>query len=314
MERLGKLPILFFTTLFEPFTNQDARDFYKSQGQQIKEEGLLNYGAKQIKRTGQAVKDNPLEAILLGGGVALGWTDVGETTLIVPLAVGTVSGLKNGQSIVTLAKSIRTDGLGDKWLKLALYGSAVYMVASVPVSQALEFNSLTDAKAYYNGGPCPQNPWQSHMNPVVKCLEEGGTLQTCRPQIPSEVDSDLYIFTMHPSQDSNLAPVSITKLHDDQTCFYTALSGDTPVTKTCFFKLDDPTTRTVESVDMVLMKAHEGLEPGLSVQHFGLELQGDHYESKHCGYFHEIPTPYELGSKPICLLTALRSGGAVSQM
>jgi len=95
-----------------------------------------------------------------------------------------------------------------------------------------------------------------------------------------------------------------------RNCFYSALSGQTDVTRTCFTDLGNPNTRTVERVEeMFLSEAHEGLEPGQSVQHIGMFK-----DAKACGFFHEVKSNFNLGDNPVCLLTSLKPRDTVSQV
>ena len=305
-----QIPYLFVTSLFEPFTNQDAQDFYKSQLTQVQEEGITEYTSDKAKKASLAIKNHPLDAISLMGGLALGYTDMGEYTPAIEAVVITANRLKNGKSLINLAQSVDGQALVNKGLKLALIGGVVYIISSVPTAAAYDWNNLKDAEDHYSGGACPKNPWERLMTPATNCISEGGNLNTCRALIPEGPETDLYVFTRHPSSDESLNPVSITKLHDDMTCFYTALRPDSPVTRTCFPDPSDPSVRSVErALDMNLMRAHMGLKPGMSKEHIGMRFQG-----RECGYFHEGTAKSDVGEDATCLYTALKPGEEVTQL
>jgi len=320
------LPVLFVATLVTPTNNlEDAQQFCKAQRKktfetfqeqlaQVKKKGVLGYTGEKVSILLEGIKDHPLDAVVYSGAVLLGWTDVEKSLPVLPLVITTVSNFKLSKDLKVFASSITGETLPTKVMKMLVGGTAIYMVASVPVGAALEWNNYAAAKAHYSGGPCPQDPWDTIMTPASACLEEGGSLNECRILIPAgkTVGNDLYIFTRHPTTSEGLDPVSVVKLHEEgKTCFHTALTSKSPVTETCFEQLNNPSTRTVRALsDMTLAQAHEGLNAGQSMRHIGLHLN----DKSGCGTFNEASAQYGLGEEPICLLTALKSGGDVTQM
>jgi hypothetical protein len=136
--------VTFFTSLFEPFTNHNAQEFYKSQMTQVTDEGVTNYAYGKARQCLTTIKNNPSDAFIMGGAMALGWVSVEEYFPLIPLAVGVVNSVKHSQTLCALAGSITSETIMQKGLKIALYGGAVYSVASLPAAAALDWNSLAD--------------------------------------------------------------------------------------------------------------------------------------------------------------------------
>jgi len=323
---LWDVPVLFVATLASPAkTTKGAKEFYKKKGQevieatqsqitQVRTDGLVRYTTTKGKRLVRGMINNPLDTVSSLGGIALVWTGAGETLPLLRPCVIAASNLKFGKGLTTLASSMSMRTRSGKLAKLALYSTAIFCIASVPVGEALEFSSYAQARSHYNGGACESDPWATVMTPTSSCLRTGKSLEECRALIPTgrTVDDDLYIFTRHPTTDNGLDPVSVVKLYGGKTCFYTALTSGSPVTETCFPSMSDLGKRIVRAVpELTLSKAHEGLKSGQSMRHIGLHLRDNRGSS---GTFHEMTTGYDLGTEPICLLTALRSGGPVTQM
>ncbi|MBN9343209.1 MAG: hypothetical protein BGO76_03810 [Caedibacter sp. 38-128] len=314
-KQVASIPAHFITSLFEPFTDQDAQTFYNNQLQQIKS-NPSGYMIDTIFAVGRAVKDHPLDAVSFLAGAVVGHTNLGEVPAISNLnkAITIAKFTKEGTRAVLALQLTSGDTLVKKGMQIAVIGTTLYFISSVPGADAVEFKSLLDAKKHYSGKTCENQPWGKLMTPASECLHAGKGLQECRALITDQTTSDLYVFTRHPST-QGIDPVSITKLHDGKTCFYTALEANAPVTETCFDDLTNLDSRTVSVVpEMKLTKAHEGLNPGQSVRHIGLHLKKPTYSSKSCGTFHEHKADYELGEEPSCLLTAIHSQGDVSQM
>jgi len=236
----------FFTTLFEPFIDEKAQSFYCRQAQQFKQNGI-GYIWDKIKRSYQAVKSHPLDAVSLTTGVIIGhYPNLNEFAPFIPKIVQALNNTKVSYSWLSFAKKIDGTTIINKGVKLVVAGGAVYLAASIPVASALEWNNLADAKAHYGGGSCQKDPWDTVMKPASSCLREDKGLQECRILIPADVEQDLYVFTRHPSSNPDIDPVSIVRLQDGKTCFQTALTEDSSVTEVCFPNLQDPNTRTVK--------------------------------------------------------------------
>lgn len=139
---LASLPVTFFTSLFEPFMNQKAQEFYKNQITQVTDEGVTHYAYGKVRQGLTTIKNNPSDAFRMGGAIALGWTSVEEYSPLIPLAVGIANNVKYSQTLRAFADSISTETIMQKGLKIALYGGAVYCVASLPATAALDWNSL----------------------------------------------------------------------------------------------------------------------------------------------------------------------------
>jgi hypothetical protein len=326
VQTVRDVSVLFVATLISPAkTTEGAKQFYKKKGEdvvesiktqikQIRTDGPLTYTANKGKSLVKGIVRNPLDTVTFVGGALLVWTGAEEAFPLLRPCVTTVSNFKLGKGLTNLASSMSVKTRSGKLAKFAVYSTAIFCIASVPVTGALEFSSYTQARSHYSGGPCPSNPWEAVMTPASSCLRTGKSLEECRALIPTgrTTGDDLYIFTRHSTTDASLDPVSVVKLYGGKTCFYTALTSGSPVTETCFPSMSDLATRIVKAVpELTLTKAHEGLSPGQSVRHIGLHLRG---LGGSCGTFHEMTTGYDLGEEPICLLTALRSGGDVTQM
>ncbi len=322
------VPVLFVATLFSSKkTTKEAQEFYQQKGKEvlkatqdqiteIRTDGLLTYTANKTKKLVKAIAKNPLDTVTVGGGVLLAWTRGGEVMPLLGPCLKGVSNLKLSKGLANLASSMTVRTRSGKLAKFALYSTAIFCIAAIPGGEALEWSSYKDARAHYNPNRiCSEDPWPTVITPAYTCLHNGKSLEECRTLIPTgqTVGDDIYIFARHPTSDARFDPVSIVKLQDGQTCFYTSLTADSPVTKTCFPNMKVLATRTVETVpELTLSEAHEGLKSGQGMRHIGLHLKGN---KGSCGGFHEMTTDYDnLGEEPICLLTALKSGGEVTQM
>jgi hypothetical protein len=77
--------------------------------------------------------------------VALGWTSVEEYSPLIPLAVGVINDAKYSQTLYKFAHSMTPKTMLQKGLKFALYGGAVYSLASAPMAAALDWGSADTA-------------------------------------------------------------------------------------------------------------------------------------------------------------------------
>ena len=300
----------FVGSLFEPFTDTTAQNFYRNQYEQIQQKGIGEYSWEIIKGVGRYAYEKPKHASTLALGAALGWQDPETLNPAFHIALGVVATVKNGQSLNALAETFE----GSPSLKTGIKVVILCIgISSIPTTEALEWMNVADAKSHYSGGPCSENPWTHLLGPAANCVREGGTLQECRAHITDQTDNDLYVFTRHHSNTSpKLDPVSIVKLHEDQTCFYTNLGKTSLVTRTCFKDIAEISDRTVEEVkDFHLKTFQDGLEPGQSTVHIGMKLQDG---SSACALFHDREATYDLGDKPICVLTTLGKEEPVSQV
>lgn len=311
---MAKLPVDFVTTLTEPFTGEAAQRFYMRQWTQIRENGLTSCVWQVARNVGHAVKEHPLDAVCLTGGIFLGCASTENSlTPLAALVTTTAVSVKNGKSVKSIADSIDGSTLARKTIKVVIIsGAIIYVFSNIPTAAALEWNSVADAKAHYSGEQCADDPWKDLMTPASQCVREGGSLQRCRDFITDQTETDLYVFTRHPTSEPGMDPVSITKLHVDQTCFLSALGKTSDVTKVCFPNLSDPSIRTTERLDgMILQDAHQGVGPGQSVQHIGMRRIQD---GRQCGFFHNTQANNDVGGQPTCLLTSLKKSGDVSQI
>ncbi len=289
--------LLFVTSFFEPF--MISRATCQKIFQQIKQEGVSGI----LKNIAQIIKNHPTDTFIMLSSFALGCESLESRSLLIHTAVATVSTVRQSQTLVKFTQTLRCETILEKGLKLALYGSAIYGVCSVSAAAALEWNSVADAKMHYNGkGPC-ENQLRHDIGASAKCLSNGKGFDECRALIPEGASKDLYVFTHHPS-----GAVSIVQF-GQKVCFLTALTPNSAATKTCFFDITNPGTRTVEALpDMQLSHAHRGLPTGHSVRHIAL-----HKDQHGCGVFHEDTANEAIGDQPTCILTALTPGGDVTQ-
>ena len=312
----AKLPWLFVSSLLEPFTCRDAQAFYARQITCIKQDGLHGYLWNIGKKACGWAKERPVDALVLTGSALLNHVDLKQGGAVVYALVKTVTVYKDVKSAYLIAPSILS--LLPKRLLTPIVCSSVTVcfLAALPTVSGHDWGSLADARSYYRGSPCAENPWKALMTPVTKCLESGGSLDECRVHLPQTTVNDLYVFTRHPSSDKTLDPVSIVKVNEKgDFCFYLALSKTSQFTKTCFTSLSDPNSRTIERVtSMSIEKLHEGLKPGQSVVHVGMQLLSSQARGNSCGSFDTREQAYELGDTPVCLLTSVKSGGEVSQL
>lgn len=279
---------------------------YKNQVQKIQENGLRSFLCDISHKVVRAVKEHPSDVILVCGGVlGSGYFNTrGLEVIALPIA-STIGSLRSCKSILDEAKKMPHDTLVQAAIKCTLAMVPLYIIASIPAAAAKEFNSLSEAREYYNGGPC-QGQLGELMKPAVACLKSEAPLQTCASDI---IDTDIYIFTRHQTSQSELDPVSIVKAEKGQTCFYTALNADSAVTKTCFADLKTPQIRTTEKLDaFTLTEAHKGINPGQSVKHISIKK-----DFTSCGAFEEVPAKQDILGETICLLTALEPGGEVTK-
>lgn len=293
---LAKLPILFTKSLFEPFTNENAQNFYQKQVTQIKKKKITGYTWNVVQHIGRTIKEHPLNAFILTGAMLLGCTEIGNYTKLLPAAIVTANTIKNGKFLKSLANSIDNKTLIGRVVKIAFYGgAALYFLSSIPIASA----SLKDCT-------CDKS-LIGLMNPLMQCIQNGGNLHECRASMPEETLNEFYVFARHDNDH-----FSLVQLNKNKTCIYTALEKTSDVTKTCFIDLENPDSWTVERVQgFPLTKTIEGLAPGQKVEYFGIEITSTDYA---CGYNPIREADYDLGNQPLCQLTALKPSGDVSQV
>ncbi len=288
---------LFVTSFLDPLI--ETYTFCKDR---VREQGVIQITCNSIQGVGRAVREHPLDAVCLVTGF------LGNVEVLLPV-VHLVNRVKAAQLMKRMFISDRSSSLAARLVTVTSYGMVAYFVLSPSVAAALEYNSLADAKKAYPGGPCPSDPWQNLMHPAAECVRQTESLHECQSVIPSQTHNDLYVFTRHLSTQVTMDPVSIINFAKNMTCFYTSLNETSGVAKTCFPDLNRLDIRTIEQVEgMTLSKAHEGLQPGESVIHIGMQL-----ENQGCGFFSPTVAKTDL-EHGVCLLTSLKPGDSVSQM
>jgi|GEM_PF-2787425 len=145
------IPYQFVRTLFEPFI-QDAPKVLErahDEHEELNRLGVKGYltktGINTVKAVMDTAKEDPLEfilnAITQGGALALGYSSADSSGLL-PLVVGTATGIKQSQLFFEAARQIESRTSVDTISKLALIAGGVYLVASVPGAAALETITL----------------------------------------------------------------------------------------------------------------------------------------------------------------------------
>lgn len=145
------LPYQFVKTLFDPFI-QDApkvvERVHKEHEKFTKlgaKDYLIEIGINTVKAVTDTAKADPVEftlnAITQGGALALGYSSADSSGLL-PLVVGTATGIKQSQLLFEAARHIKSRTTADNLSKFALIAGGVYLVASVPCAAALETITL----------------------------------------------------------------------------------------------------------------------------------------------------------------------------
>lgn len=292
-------PAHFTTTLVEPllYFPADCVRASKITAQQLKQDGVLGI----MRRIGHAIRQHPLDAFVLAGSLALGYTNIAEISPLIPAAIATGGAVRSGQVFLKMVGSVQAHTVSAKSVKFTLYAATLVLCASPALG--LEWNSVADAKRHYATVGCAELS-DKILHPAHQCLFEGKGMLECAKLITDPVANDVQVFTLHSSN-----AVSIVNLDQGKVCFLTALTRQSPVIKTCFPNIAEPGIRTVEEVnDMTLAQAHQGLETGQSVRHIAV-----HAFKESCATFHEQTAELGIGENPICVLTALRPGGEVTQ-
>lgn len=312
---------LFFTSLFEPFINDQAQAFYHTQWEAMQHQGVVGYGKDLVMTQAQWAKDHPMDAVLdtvsLSGAVILGHTNIAATY---PQLLTAYQTLGIARPVAAVFNDLPSQD-ARKWLPRLLEASAysvtLYLVSQLPMgAEAASFNSYADARRTYSGYGCPiDQQIVSDATDVGRCLAEpGSTLEMCRTRLPNYpgLEKDLYVFTRHPHvTNPSLDPVSVTRLDLNQTCIQSALSPNTPVTQICYKGELIPTSafKVTRLNDLTLSQGHEGLESGESARHLGIRHGG-----YGCGLFNKAQTTYDLGKQPLCFKSATERGGPVTQL
>lgn len=127
----------FFKSLFGPFIQDapKALEAVTAQKEKLAKEGVVEYASTVGSAVGEAIIENPLDAIILGGAMALGFTDA-EYASLIQMSMATASGLKNSQALCAFAHSLGKD---KERLQFVLYSAAaLYALQSLtPVAGAL---------------------------------------------------------------------------------------------------------------------------------------------------------------------------------
>jgi len=151
----AKIPLHFTTSFFEPFIESAPHlwSALKDQAEEANKQGVVWYALDKSAKAGSAILNNPFDAITMAGAVALGWTDIADYSPVVPLTISFVQSIKNSQALCALAGSIDPQTVLEKGTRIALYTTAVYMVASMPAAAAVTLGN----QFIINQGPLPDS-------------------------------------------------------------------------------------------------------------------------------------------------------------
>jgi hypothetical protein len=146
-----EMPLLFVASLFDPFIEDAPKvlGWVKGQGQKMDKMGTEGYLIDSGKNVATSIistaKAGPLEfalnVITQGGSLALGSSGA-DSSYLLPLIVGTASGIKQSQLFFAAAKALESKTTVDKIIKVGMITAGVYMVASVPCAAALDTITL----------------------------------------------------------------------------------------------------------------------------------------------------------------------------
>jgi hypothetical protein len=262
-------------------------------------------------------------------GSALGFLDACDDRFTTPISVGAIAfGLVNddpivalvglaasnfrfGRHVFQLGRSMNARTIADHGSQFALMAFGLYMIAHVPGAAALDASGIKtygQLRDHFNGPACSNDQINGQMYPITRCLSTGRSMQECRDLNTPTSSNDFRVFTVHPTNDANLNPVSTAKFGvQKEVCFMTAMKSGEPVTQTCFHDLANPANHTVTVLPSVtLADAHKGLQPGQSMQYFSVSIKDDS-----CASFKPVQAKYDLGGKPVCML--LKAPGAEGQ-
>ena len=302
---------LFFTTLFDPFIGDDAQTFVNNQITALTEDSVEDYVYDKTAKVLTTIKNNPYASLQ----TTLTLTPVGQYIPLLNFGVNAVANIKQTKMFYDLASTLNSNNLLNKTLRMALYTGGIYALTQIPMAAAHEFNTYTQAKNHYTPGECSRESRQWIM-PIKTCIEKGGSFAECKTQNPytGNGNTQVDIFTRHLSNTEDFDPVSKVLFGDNyeggKTCFFTSLNTESKVTKLCFKNLNNPSDRSIEVVNINLSNAHEGLNSGETGIHVAAISSYNE-----CGYFppHE-KNPTTLEGNPICVLTAIKPGGEVTQI
>ncbi len=213
-----RMPIDFTKSLFEPFIDGEAQDFYTSQIDQVQKDGIISYTFDKFKRMLSAAKSDPLSAFTLAGSIVVGHTSLGQELPVLPLVLTTVNRAKSGKQVYDMARFIRADTYVKKGLNLLMLSTAVYFAAEVPMASAAELRKFIlnkvniveqssgsyceflkhDLSNYYLGwkrvGPI-------NIDTASGCLATFRNVQECREHLGdlSRISTRATSITRHPS-------------------------------------------------------------------------------------------------------------------
>lgn len=322
------MPVLFVKTLFEPFlfSPQTYWNTFKSSFKESVKE-LKDIGTTGIvRRINQAFQNHFVDGCALAGSIILSHSNIPELSPLVVLAVVTTNAVNNtdcfakkfdefatktfvkligskisGSPIKSLKISERTLEKVISWIIYA--GFSYYAASAIAPAAALSWNSVSEAKEYYSGGPCT-GVLSDAIGPSSQCLKDGELFENCLKRVPSAHPSDAVVFTQHES-----GVVTIVELSPQRVCYLAAKDINVPVVKTCFNDVQHLQGQTVELLpQMTLKDAYKGLPKGMSVQHIAVHSGG-----RSCATFNDAKAEIVQLENPKCILTSPEAGGDVIQ-
>lgn len=171
---LWQVPLHFVTTLFDPFINEDAQNFYSNQINEVQNKGIVGYTSNKATDFYNLMAKNSLgDNLTLISAVGLTWTGLGEYLPVAPVVLTTFNTFKTTKSYVDLGNSVLENSVSHEYLKktmrIALYGLAIYGVSSLPIAYGHQV--LTNCKVPDGtfSGSCTDiqvSPYQS-TDPLV---------------------------------------------------------------------------------------------------------------------------------------------------
>ena len=142
-----EMPLLFVASLFDPFIEDAPKvlGWVKGQGEKLDKMGtegyLIDTGKNVATSIIRTAKADPVEfalnVITQGGAFALGSSGE-DASYLLPIIVGTATGIKQSQMFFAAAKALESKTTVDKIIKVGMITAGVYMVASVPCAAALD--------------------------------------------------------------------------------------------------------------------------------------------------------------------------------
>lgn len=283
-------PRLFVSTLFEPFTNEDAQAFLQEQQEQIESRGLVSYTWTHLRALSHHVYEHPLETLSLTGTVALGHVPTEREASLLLLSLSVVDLVKTANGIRARSETDPSlvGRVSNRSQFLGLGIVTIGLLSALPKVGALDWASLQELKNLHPDGVNEKN-LNDEMLSFEACIDETQSLQQCLNKLPSGT-VDAYVLSHHHS-----GVLSNVKFQNETTCLSIAHQASEAALQVCY---NSPTNFTSYTLEPLNISLPQELPSGASFVHIEILLEN----KKPLSFLKETRPSYDLGSKPICIL------------